>query len=152
MQKYNYYTDEIFRNESDKLCNSFPACKGCPFFTSISHYSIGTKCLLCDFSALRNELVNRLQRWSDSHSELSLSEDDIVMLKSLSLRGYNWLARDENDDLYAYTNKPVKIMLGEEGKWDSQKSSCTCIDDYPLSLAKWEDIEPIKIIEILNEQ
>ena len=55
-----------------------------------------------------------------------------------------WVARDENEMLYLYPDKPKKIR----DYWYAPEVGCMKLDDSLFSEVKWEDEEP-KEIELL---
>lgn len=68
---------------------------------------------------------------------------------------FKWLARDKDDDLYAFSDKPVKSNFAT---WDMERSAndgkySVYIDesDSTYSFIKWEDEEPTKIEDALNK-
>lgn len=54
-----------------------------------------------------------------------------------------WTARDENDCLYLYTNKPKK---SSDGYWYSGKGDVMDIPEFAFPEVKWEDEEPRELI------
>ena len=68
--------------------------------------------------------------------------------------GYQWLARDVNGSIAAYSHKPFKLdddgWLVEEGE---SKEMWMWVDDGDLyNFVKWEDDEPVNIREWLKEE
>ena len=68
------------------------------------------------------------------------------LLKQLRNEGYNYLARDENGDLWAFRVKPEK----EDDSWDAETdyhSNIIYNDNFPE--IQWTDDEPTKITDLL---
>ena len=84
----------------------------------------------------------------DSKREYSAIE--IEAAKNLLAKGYEWIARDENDALYAYECKPRK---GGHG-WNYGGGVLLLADEnargvIPLfDIIRWEDDEPVSIRDI----
>ncbi|MGF3066628.1 hypothetical protein [Facklamia sp. P12950] len=78
--------------------------------------------------------------------EVKLSDVERVILESVG--SINYIARDSDDDLYAYKDKPTKNSYG----WKVNNN----IDDYIklnknlFSFIKWENQEPTEIIDLLE--
>lgn len=75
--------------------------------------------------------------------------------KILELLQYEWIARDEDDCLYAYNAKPNKDVAN--GIWDACSLfalDCPNAHALPLKLdfIKWEDNEPWKVSDLLKLQ
>ena len=54
-----------------------------------------------------------------------------------------YVARDENNYLYLYTNKPKK---SSDGYWYSEKGDVMDISDLAFPEVKWSDEEPRELI------
>ena len=68
------------------------------------------------------------------------------LLKQLRNEGYNYLARDEDGDLWGFREKPKK----EDDFWDTEtdyRSTIIESDDFPE--IKWADDEPTEIADLL---
>ena len=68
------------------------------------------------------------------------------LLKRLRNEGYEYLARDENGDLWVFRVKPKK----EDDFWDTENDYHSTIvknDNFPQ--IQWTDEEPTKISELL---
>ena len=84
-------------------------------------------------------------------SKREYSEIEIEVAKNLFAKGYEWIARDEGNTLYAYKDRPAK----RAGIWAS-------VEDWLLLMAgsargviplfesiRWEDDEPVSIRDIV---
>ena len=61
-----------------------------------------------------------------------------------------WIARDRNDCLYLYTNKPKK---SSDRYWHSEKGDVLDISALAFPEVKWEDEEPRELIlKPINEE
>ena len=72
-----------------------------------------------------------------------LSEQDKNVIEAIRLLrpDFKWIARDEDNRLYAYKTEPVK----EPTYWDA--SDCISIPEEYLQFIQWEDKEPYYIGE-----
>ena len=73
-------------------------------------------------------------------------DDNIRLLNSLLDGGYNYLARDEDGDLWSFRDKPEK----EDDLWGTETDYYSNIienDNFPE--IEWTDDEPTKIAELL---
>lgn len=79
------------------------------------------------------------------------SEIEIEIAKNLIAKGYGWIARDENDALYAFKTKPRK---GGDA-WNYGGGVLLLVDEnargvIPLfDIIRWEDDEPVSIRDIV---
>jgi hypothetical protein len=79
--------------------------------------------------------------------EHKLTQEQIKILKALKTLGFNWIARDKDNDLYAYNTKPKKLIyIWDEGSSVTSLNYLTVRFDF----IKWEDEEPINIDDLLN--
>lgn len=99
-----------------------------------------------------SEMVERLQKWSDSHPERrELTGDEIAVLSGIKLLGYKYIAADKNGMMWAYTEMPNK----EQNYWTNISGGCSvCISHSGLfkGIADFSDEKPLVIDEILNER
>lgn len=75
-----------------------------------------------------------------------LNHEDL--LRRLSYDGYNYLARDEDEKLWAYDTQPLKLRLiwaSASDRWGKRIG----FDNFPE--VKWEDENPTKISDILEK-
>lgn len=82
---------------------------------------------------------------------MELKENEKIILENVSKK-FNWIARDLNNDLYLFSNKPTKISSG--GIWDLDGSDITSFSayNYLFAFIKYEDKEPYKILNLLNKE
>ncbi|WP_373754950.1 hypothetical protein [Jeotgalibaca porci] len=71
---------------------------------------------------------------------------DIYMLNLLLENGYRYLARDEDDELWAYDIRPTK----RENAWDYD-TGCEVFEvkSYFFPEVQWSDAEPTRIVDLL---
>ena len=75
-------------------------------------------------------------------------DGNIYLLKTLLEKGFNYLARDKNGELYAYHSAIFKVE--EIGGWDNndiREGAHIRLDNLPE--VKWSDDEPAKIADLL---
>lgn len=81
------------------------------------------------------------------------SEIEIQTAKNLIARGYEWIARDENDALYAFKTKPRK---GGDA-WNYGGGVLLLVDEnargvIPIfDIIRWEDDEPVRLRDIVPQ-
>ena len=75
-----------------------------------------------------------------------LTEDEKVILRNLP-RYYKWIARDEDNMVYLYTQKPVKEKT--IGRWRGLGESAIQFG-HLFQFIKWEDEKPYLIEELLG--
>lgn len=86
-------------------------------------------------------------------SKREYSEIEIQTAKNLLAKGYEWIARDENDALYAFKTKPRK---GGDA-WNYGGGVLLLADEnargvIPLfDIIRWEDDEPVSIRDIVPQ-
>jgi hypothetical protein len=95
---------------------------------------------------LRLSLLELLEEYKEEYKEpIKLTQFEYEYLKFAKENGYNFIARDKNNNLYLYSNKPWKGEL----IWH-------CIDGNTPVFAKlfkfvtWEDESPMLIEELLK--
>ena len=71
--------------------------------------------------------------------------ESIYLLKGLYGRGFNYLARDESGDLFAYAIEPEK----KNYLWTVYFDDCEIIENDNFPEIKWTDNEPTKISDLL---
>lgn len=100
----------------------------------------------------REELTERYKQWLLKSDKVILTHQEALILKLALQNEYLYIARDMNGLLFAYKEEPDK---GEDsGCWASYCIENLYISDdiIPncLSFIKWEDEEPYKVTEILD--
>ena len=77
---------------------------------------------------------------------IELTAREIEFLKALKVLGFSWIARDEDDELYAYVSKPTKKSFSHSSTFSS-----FFLDEDLFSFITWEDEEATSIDEMLKE-
>jgi hypothetical protein len=82
---------------------------------------------------------------------MELKENEKIVLENVC-KNFNWIARDLNNDLYLFSNKPTKIFSGSI--WDSNGSEITSFSAYNhlFIFIKYEDKEPYKISNLIDKE
>ena len=75
-----------------------------------------------------------------------LIEAERVILKNIPKK-YKYIARDNSGLLYIYENKPKK----DGNVWSNYNYNCFDLFQHLFQFIKWEDEEPYKIQELLEE-
>lgn len=88
-------------------------------------------------------------------NNIVLSKKEIRVLKALHILGFEYIARDNDEDslLFAYYSKPVKKQSywhhNEDTTWSFIDHSY-CIDSYLFSFIQFEDEKPTVIKDLLK--
>lgn len=90
---------------------------------------------------LKLSLVDLLEEYKET---VKLSKFEYEYLKFAKENGYNFIARDKNNNLYLYSNKPWKA----ENDWDYEDRTTPVFAEL-FKFVKWEDEEPWNIDNIL---
>lgn len=89
------------------------------------------------------------ERWCMTHNswmkevevKVELTAHEVEVLKALKVLGLNWIARDEDGDLYAHRVKPVK----EDNDWYSDDVDLVKLDSDLFAFIIKQDEEPTSI-------
>ena len=77
------------------------------------------------------------------------SDIEIQTAKNLLKEGYKWIARDESEGLFAYSDKPIKL----DTFWCSDgMSNCVCYYVPIFQNIRFEDKEPTSLESIVHPQ
>ena len=77
------------------------------------------------------------------------SDIEIQTAENLLKEGYKWIARDESEGLFAYSDKPIKL----DTFWCSDGiSNCVCYFVPIFQNVKFEDAEPTSLESIVHPQ
>lgn len=57
-----------------------------------------------------------------------------------------WVARDKNDKLYVYRNKPIKSVDEWKLSYENGKIHTLSISNELFPSVKWEDKEPTRVV------
>lgn len=155
---YNYdgedenKTEELYnmlkksQNELDYYVNSFQKIDllFCAFYHreefNVTLFPKALKCL---------ETLDLVKVEYKKEPKYKLTKNTHTLLSMIKL---NWVAKDEDGKVYAYTNKPEKYFncwrekMKMGGFWYLE-----CFKNVDFSFLSWEDDEPIRISDILND-
>lgn len=76
--------------------------------------------------------------------DVELTEHEIEVLKALKVLGFEWIARDCDNTLFAYVSKPFKKGAYFEGNGGNN----TGLEKDLFEFISWEDEEPTSIDEL----
>lgn len=83
----------------------------------------------------------------DCVEKIKLSEDEITVLKALDIIGYKYLARDKNENIFAYDEEPEKGLT----IWSSDCFlSMSILKSELFNFVKWTDKNPYNVKELLG--
>lgn len=102
------------------------------------HNCSGLVCSEC----LRRSLLDLLEEYKEP---IKLTQFEYEYLKFAKENEYNFIARDTNNHLYLYPNKPWKGEL----IWNCIDGNTPVFSEL-FKFVKWEDEEPYNIDEILS--
>ena len=97
--------------------------------------------ILCS-ECLRLSLLNLLEEYKEP---VKLTKFEYEYLKFAKENEYNFIARDKNNNLYLYSNKPWKA----ENDWDYEDRTTPVFAEL-FKFVKWENESPMLIEEILK--
>ena len=80
---------------------------------------------------------------------IKYSDIEIQTAKNLLKEGYKWIARDESEGLFAYTDKPSKLDTFWCSDWIG---NCVCYYVPIFQNIKFEDSEPTSLDSIVHPQ
>lgn len=99
-----------------------------------------------------NDIVSRLQKWSDNHPERELTEDERNILKAFKILGFTYIAADSNGCVCSYVNKPRKGERAWFAPPGDYRTTAMCeTKKFFGGIVSWEDEEPAKIEDLLKE-
>lgn len=80
-----------------------------------------------------------------------ITKEEYGVLKYYHTTGYKWIARDENEELYAYKTKPIKLTCSWLNFNIRERFDTVCDDDHLFQYIKWDDEEPTKILDLMQD-
>lgn len=87
-----------------------------------------------------------LEEYKEEYKEtVKLSKFEYEYLKFAKENGYNFIARDKNNNLYLYSNKPWKDKID----WDYEDRTTPVFAEL-FKFVKWENESPMLIEELLK--
>lgn len=141
--KYNCNNTLDYAHEAVRMCNTFDCCADCPLDDLV--------CRSVEV-IITSEHIERVQKWSDAHPEITLTDKQIEILKALNLLGFSYIARDSGGEIWAYTECPKKttaLWACTSGECFDFKHFREEISDALSSLISWDDDEPLYIADLL---
>ena len=102
---------------------------------------------------MADERITKPARDVRMDSKREYSEIEIQTAKNLLAKGYEWIARDEDDALYAYECKPRK---GGHG-WNYGEGVLLLVDGHARGVipifdsVSWMDAEPVRLRDIVPQ-
>lgn len=133
--------DEIKNFDTDVTADENLSCWLYRITTNPSvkkHNCSGLVCSEC----LRLSLLNLSEEYKEP---VKLTKFEYEYLKVTKKEGFNFIARDKNNNLYLYSNKPWK----DEIDWDYEDRTTPVFAEL-FKFVKWEDEESYSIDEILS--
>lgn len=76
---------------------------------------------------------------------IKLTQDEYIILKNID-NVYQWIARDKNNRIWLYEEKPFK----DDDEWSAMESSYFDVFNHLFKFVKFEDEEPYNIQELLD--
>lgn len=102
-----------------------------------SRCKTGRACMECKLEWLKAE-----------HKEkITLSEAERIILENID-KEYKWIARDENKNIFIYSEKPDKKQY--MWKWIPNATICFTQYNHLFQFITWNDSEPYNIEELLK--
>lgn len=105
-------------------------------------------CEDCAFKHPEITCYEQTKQWAESEyvEPKIFTEEEKAILRALPK--VNWVARDENETVYFFAEKPVKKTY----VWDTVGDSICLVNwsDEKFSAIKWEDSDPTSREEILK--
>lgn len=103
--------------------------------------------LQCDECAFYASCYEKRKIWAESEcvKKIKLTQAEKAILESID-RAYEWIARDENNNLFVYLKKPLKGRVAWVGiNWCGLNAFC-----HLFQFIKWEDNETYNIQWLLE--
>lgn len=100
---------------------------------------------------MADERITKPARDVRMDSKREYSEIEIEVAKNLIEKGYEWIARDENDALYAFKTKPRKGGYA----WNYGGGVLLLVDEnargvIPIfDIIRWEDDDPVSLHDVV---
>src|SRR5574344_2281450 len=81
-----------------------------------------------------------------------ITKEDYELLKNYRAKGYEWIARDKNCDLYAFNVMPTKFISfwAVQSGFNLPYLVGECGDNI-LTCVTWYDEEPTKILDLMQD-
>ena len=146
MNKYNCNNTLEYVHEAARMCRAFDKCEGCE---DCEGCPLAKKS--CEIFDVTPEHIRRVQEWSDTHPEITLTDKQLEILEALDLLGYKYIAQDKNKDIATYFSEPYKGRKSwEAGAFRLEIHSANA-REVISPLVDWSDTEPLCIAEALEQ-
>lgn len=137
MLKIEKYKEEIKKFNADK---DYFECYLVEIATNQEGCNQDQNCSTC----LKISLLKLLEEYKEP---IKLTRFEYEYLKRIRRLGNNYVARDKDDEIYTFSNKPHQNV----SVWESEIGNCCVLHFNELfTFVKWKDKEPWKIEEILS--
>ena len=80
-----------------------------------------------------------------------ITREEYELLKYYLATGYGWIARDKNKELCVYEIKPTKLTCSWLNLHIHERFDSVCDDDHLFQYIKWDNEEPTKIKDLIND-
>lgn len=98
------------------------------------------------FDEWKKQVLQQAECKNKIEEGMKYTAEERKYAKSLKEQGYNWIARDIDDYLYAYTDKPIK----RDFAWMRDQGEFYLIDGRDFRPITWQDKEPTNIDDIIS--
>ena len=141
MKKYNCNNTLEYAHEFTRMCNTFHCSSDCPLYV--------LPCVAA--KNITPEHIRRVQAWSDAHPEITLTDKQVEILKSLNTLGYKYIAQDKNKDIATYFSEPYKGRKSWESGAFRLEIHSAIAREVIFPLVNWSDEKPLNIAEALEQ-
>lgn len=107
-------------------------------------------CTVCKFSINQRKCAEVKKEWLNAEVKKAFSEKDKEVIRALDK--VQWVARDKDGRVCAYTTKPFKNTVYWDGAAFPYMNLINCFSTAEFAPVKWEDDEPTSREEILGEE
>ena len=145
MLKIEKIKEEILNFDTDVTADEALSCWLHRITTNSSVNKHNCSALVCS-ECLRLSLLELLKEYKEEYKKpIKLTRFEYEYLKFAKENGYNFIARDKNNNLYLYSNKPWKA----ENDWDYEDRTTPVFAEL-FKFVKWENESPMLIEELLK--
>ena len=140
MNRYDCNNVLDYAHEAKRMCEAVGDCPNCPL-----------NGLDCEATEITPEHVEIVQKWSDTHPEITLTDEQHKILEALDLLGYKYIAHDKNKDIATYFSEPYKGRKSwEAGAFRLEIHSANA-REVISPLVSWDDEKPLNIAAALEQ-
>ena len=98
------------------------------------------------FDEWKKQVLQQAEREIKIEKGMKYTAEEIKYAKRLKEMGFNWMARNKDDYLYAYGNKPIKLT----SYWIRDRGIIGDIDGRDFRFITWQDKQPTNIDDIIS--